>query len=138
MLLLRYLDDWLVIVESRTFLPQHRELVFQLCRDLGIVVDWEKSDLQPSTHVQHLGMLIDTSLKKVFPSGAHLARFREVAISFPLLLSPPARMWQQLLGHMASLECFLPQSRSLMHPLQWCLKDTWSSMVDDPAVQIPL
>ena len=49
--LLRYLNDWLVIAESRTFLLQHRDLVLQLCKDLGIVVDWEKSDLQPSTHV---------------------------------------------------------------------------------------
>ena len=43
--LLRYLDDWLVIAESRILL-QHRDLVLQLCRDLGTVVNWEKSDLQ--------------------------------------------------------------------------------------------
>ena len=36
MQLLRYLDDWLVIVESRTLLLQHR--------DLEIVVSWENSD----------------------------------------------------------------------------------------------
>ena len=39
---------------------------------------------------------------------------------------------------MALLERFLPRGRSCMHPLQWRLKDHWSPMVDDPAVQIPL
>ena len=43
--LLRCLDDWLVITVSRDLLLQHRELVLQLCKDLGITVNWEKSDL---------------------------------------------------------------------------------------------
>ena len=86
--LLCYLDDWLVIVESMTLFLQHRYLVLQLCRDLGIDVIWEKSDLQPYTHVQYLGMLIDMCLENVFPSVARLARFREVATSVLLLPSP--------------------------------------------------
>ena len=53
--LLRYLDDWLVIAERRTLHLQHSDLVLQLCRNLGIVVNWKKSDLQPSTCVQYLG-----------------------------------------------------------------------------------
>ena len=47
----RYMEDWLVILESRTLL-QHRDLVLQLCQDLGIVVNWEKSEFQLSTRVQ--------------------------------------------------------------------------------------
>ena len=39
MRLLRYLDDWLVIAESRSLLLQHGDLVLQLCRDLGTVVN---------------------------------------------------------------------------------------------------
>ena len=74
-------------------------------------------------------MLIDTSLEKVFPSKARLTCFWEVATSF-LLRSPPVCMWQQLLGHMASLERFLPRVTHTC-PLQWCLKDHWSPMVDD-------
>ena len=88
--LLRYLDQWLVVAESLPLLSQHHSLVLQLCRDLGIVINWEKSDLHPSTRVQYLGMLIDTSLKMVFPSEARLSQFQEVATSFLVLPSPPA------------------------------------------------
>ena len=56
----------------------------------------------------YLGILIDVSLEKVLPFVARLARFREEPTSFLLLPSPQAYMWQQLLGHMASLERFLP------------------------------
>ena len=71
-----YLDDWLVVAESRRdLLLQHWDLLVRLCDDLGIIVKWEKSDLQPSARHQYLGMLIDTSLERIFPSQACLARF---------------------------------------------------------------
>ena len=133
MRLLLSLIDWLVIEESQDRLLQHRELVLQLCQNLRIIVD-----LQPSTRVQYMGILRDTSLSRVFPSQACLARFWEVATSFLQLPSPPGRMCQQLLGHMVLLECFFLRGRTRMRPLQWHLKDCWSPMVDDPANQIPL
>ena len=59
-LLLLYLDDWLVSTESVPPLLQHREQLLQLCWDLGIVISWEKSDLESSSRGQYLRMLIDT------------------------------------------------------------------------------
>ena len=53
-----YLDDWLVVAELRELLLHHLDLLLQLCTDLGIVVNWEKSDLQPSARLQYLGMMI--------------------------------------------------------------------------------
>ena len=57
---------------------------------------------------------------------------------FLQLLPLLASMWQQVLGHLASLERFLPQGHSWMRPLQLCLKDHWSPTVDDLAIEIPL
>ena len=51
---------------------------------------------------------MDTSLEEVLPSEARLACFRAVATSFLILPPLPAGMWQQVLGHIASLERFLP------------------------------
>ena len=58
--LFRYLDDWLVVVELRELLLHHRNLFLQLCTDLGIVVNWEKSDLQLSSSSvpRHAGISI--------------------------------------------------------------------------------
>ena len=106
--LLRYLDDWLVVAESQDLLLCHQDLLLQLCTDLGIVVNWKKLDILPSTCLQYLGMVIDASLESVFPSQNRLSWFREVATSFLLLPPQPARLWQQLLGHMSSLERLLP------------------------------
>ena len=39
---------------------------------------------------------------------------------------------------MVSLERLLPRDRTLMWPLQWHLKDSWSPVMDDPATPIPL
>ena len=70
----------MVITESLSLLLQHWDLALQLCEDLGIVVNWEWSDLHLSTLVQYLGMLIDTSLEKVFSSEARVSSFRDVRL----------------------------------------------------------
>ena len=97
--LLRYLDNWLIVAESLPPLFHHRSLLLQLYRDLGIAINWEKLDLQPSTWMQYLVMVIDTSRESAFPSETRMSRFRDLAAGFLALPSPPARMWQQLLGH---------------------------------------
>ena len=44
----RYLDDWLVQSSSRESLLQDLQVVLSLCRELGIVINPEKSNLKPS------------------------------------------------------------------------------------------
>ena len=51
------------------------------------MVNWEKSDLELSSRIQYLGILIDTSLE-VFPSEAWLSRFWDAATSFLTLCHP--------------------------------------------------
>ena len=127
-----YLDDWLVVAKSLLFLLCHRDLLLQLCQELGIIINWEKSDLEPTSRVQYLVMVIGTSRERVFPSDARVCRFWDLVARFLLLRSPPVKMWQQLLSHMASLGQFVPRGRSRMRPLQWCLKDHWLPISDDP------
>ena len=72
--LLWYLDDWLGEVKPRTI-------------QQGLVTQGADKH-----HFREI-FLIDTLI----------VRFQDVADKF-LRLSPPAKMWQQLLGHVASLE----------------------------------
>ena len=82
-------------------------------------------------------MLIGTIWERVFPADSQIVRFWDLTDNF-LLLSPPTKMWQQLLGYMASLECFVPRGCSRVHPLQWQLKSHWSLALDDPSVLVPM
>ena len=55
--LLHCLDDWLVVVELVPLLLRHEEQLLQFCWDLGIVINWEKQNLEPTSRAQYLGML---------------------------------------------------------------------------------
>ena len=54
-------------------------------------------------------ILIDTMQKGVFLADSQIVRFRDLADKFLFLLSPLVKMWQKLLGHMTSLEWFVPR-----------------------------
>ena len=92
----------------------------------------------PSQTVKYLGMTIDTEAGKVFPAQARVEKFLPVAESFCALDSPPAQLWQVVLGHLASLERLVPHGRLRMRSLQWHLKVHWSPEMDPPSLPVPL
>ena len=108
------------------------------CRTLGIVINEKKSDLVPSQSAKYLGMTIDTGAGKVFPSLARVEKFLTVAERFCTMQSPPAQLWQVVLGHLASLERLVPHGRLRMRSLQWHLKSQWSPESDPPSLPVAL
>ena len=135
--LLRYLDEWLVLASSEQEAKQAVRSMFSLCHTLGIVID-EKSDLVPSQTAKYLCMTINTEAGKVFPSLARVEKFLTVAESFCSMASPPAQLWQVVLGHLASLERLVPHGRLRMRSLQCHLKAHWSPETDPPSLPLPL
>ena len=135
--LLWYLDDWLVLASSEQEARQAVRSLLSLCHTLGIVIN-EKSDLVPSQTAKYLGMTIDTEAGKVFPSLARVEKFLTVAESFCTMASPPAQLWQVVLGHLASLERLVPHGRLRMLALQWHLNAHWSPETDPPSLPVPL
>ena len=127
--LLRYLDDWLVLSSSEKKARQSVQELLSICHTLGIVINEKKSDLVPSQAAKYLGMTIDNGAGKVFPSLARVEKFLSVAERFCALQSPPAQLWQVILGPLASLERLVPHSRLRMRSLQWHLKTQWSPRV---------
>ena len=136
--LLRYLDDWLVLSSSEKKAKESIRELLSLCRTLGIVINEKKSDLMPSQSAKYLGMTIDTGASKVFPSLARVEKFLTVAERFCSMQSPPAQLWQVVLGHLASLERLVPHGRLRMRSLQWHLKMHWSSESDPPSLPVAL
>ena len=136
--LLRYLDDWLVLSSSEKKSKESVRELLSLCRTLGIVINEKKSDLVPSQSAKYLGMTIDTGAGKVFPSLARVEKFLTVAERFCTMQSPPAQLWQVVLGHLASLERLVPHGRLRMRSLQWHLKSQWSPESDPPSLPVAL
>ena len=112
--------------------------LLSLCHTLGIVINEKKSDLVPSQSAKYLGMTIDTGAGKVYPSLARVEKFLAVAERFCSMQSPPAQLWQVILGHLASLERLVPHVRLRMHSLQWHLKTQWSPESDPPSLPVAL
>ena len=91
--LLRYLDDWLILASSEVELRRHVSMLISLCNDLGIIVNEEKSDLEPKQRASYLGMMIDTVAGKIFPSESRVRNFLSMGSEFLSVLEPPARQW---------------------------------------------
>ena len=134
----RYLDDWLVLAESRTQLLQDRDRLLEVCQDLGIMINFEKSVLEPKQTVEYLGLFIDTAAARVYPSTSRISRFRNTARLFLSRQEQPARLWQVILGHLSSLEKVVPLGRLRQRSLQWQLKGCWSQAADSPSLPVPL
>ena len=56
-------------------LLQYQEQLFQLCPDIGIVINWEKPDLKPSSTVHYLRMVTHTIRERVFLMDSEIVRF---------------------------------------------------------------
>ena len=136
--LLRYLDDWLILASSEAKARQDVQELVLFCHNLGIVINKEKSDLEPSQMANYLGMVIDTEAVRVYPSVPRVDKFLAVAEEFLQLTNPHARLWQVLLGHLASLEKFVPHGRLRMRSLQWCLKQAWDPQSDPPTLPVSM
>ena len=102
------------------------------------MINDKKSDLVPSQSAKYLGMTIDTGAGKVFPSLARVEKFLTVAERFCSMQSPPAQLWQVILGHLASLERLVPHGRLRMRSLQWHLRTQWSPESDPPSLPVAL
>ena len=109
--------------------------VLHLCRELGIVVNLEKSHLVPSQVVQYLGVVIDSRSFRASPSSERVARLRSTADAFLSCSDLPASTWLSLLGILSSLSHLVPGGRLRVRSLQLCLHRSWDR--EDQSVRIP-
>ncbi len=116
--ILNYLDDWLILSQSREQLGDHRDLVLRHLSQLGLRVNWEKSKLSPVQRISFLGVELDS-----VSMTARLTEERAQAVlnclsSFRGRNVVPLKQFQRLLGHMASAAAVTPLGLLHMRPLQ--------------------
>ncbi len=116
--ILNYLDDWLILAQSRRQLSAHRDLVLKHLSLLGLRVNWEKSKLVPTQRISFLGMEFDS-----VNQTARLTQERAQSVlnCFKTLsgrMAVPLKLFQRLLGHMAAAAVTVPLGLLHMRPLQ--------------------
>ncbi len=116
--ILNYLDDWLILAQSRRQLSAHRDLVLKHLSLLGLRVNWEKSKLVPTQRISFLGMEFDS-----VNQTARLTQERAQSVlnCFKTLsgrTAVPLKLFQRLLGHMAAAAVTVPLGLLHMRPLQ--------------------
>ncbi len=116
--ILNYLDDWLILAQSREQLGDNRDLVLRHLSQLGLRVNWEKSKLSPVQRISFLGVEFDS-----VSMTARLTEERAQAVlnclsSFRGRNVVPLKQFQRLLGHMASAGAVTPLGLLHMRPLQ--------------------
>ncbi len=115
--ILNYLDDWLILAQSREQLGDHRDLVLRHLSQLGLRVNWEKSKLSPVQRISFLGVELDS-----VSMTARLTEERAQAVlnclsSYRGRNVVPLKQFQRLLGHMASAAAVTPLRLLHMRPL---------------------
>ena len=109
-----YLGDWLIQASSRPLVLQALETVIHLCEDLGIVINWEKSNLLPSQRVVYLCVILDSTLFRASPSQPRVEKLCLTVEEFLSCDMHPVSLWRTLLGILSSLTSIVPGGRLRM------------------------
>ena len=124
--MLRYLDDWLILAESRTTCIQARDRLLHLCEELGLQVNHGKSSLVPSQDMTYLGMQILSVQFIAKPTETWVVNLLNIIEEFLSSPSPPAALWRRLLGHLSSLTLLVKGGMLRMRSLQLRLRSKWN------------
>ena len=99
-----------------------RDFLLALCSELGIQVNLSKSSLTPSQRQDYLGMMLQSSPLRAFPTQARVQKVLCLVDEFSSSRVHPLSLWRSLLGGMYSLSTLIPGSRlrmcALHHRLQ--------------------
>ena len=124
--MLRYLDDWLILAESRTTCIQARDRLLHLCEELGLQVNLRKSSLVPSQDMTYLGMQILSVRFIAKPTETRVVNLLNIIEEFLSSPDPPAALWRRLLGHLSSLTLLVKGGMLRMCSLQLRLRSKWN------------
>ena len=131
----RYLDGWLLQASSREQVLLALRTVLQLCRRLGIVVNWEKSQVIPTQQMVYLGVILDATAFRASPALKRVEKLLSIGDVFLSCVSQPVSSWLELLGVLSSMIQLVPGGRLRMRLLQLTLRRQWAQIDQSQLVE---
>ena len=121
----QYLDDWLVRATSHQTCLQHTQTLVALCRQLGWLVNKDKSELEPKQVFNFVAYQFNLREGKVRPTPDRWQTLQDKILS--ILSGPvcPVRQFMSLIGLLTATEKQVHLGRLHMRPIQWHLKNNW-------------
>ena len=113
-----FLDDWLIKAPTLQLVLLGMRITVLWCAQTGLVINFNKSELDPLQDFRFIGVRFDTKEGKCYPPEERLAKLEQLATVMLLLKRPPVRSVQSLLGVMASAEKQIPYARFHMRSIQ--------------------
>ncbi|MGL5565083.1 MAG: reverse transcriptase domain-containing protein, partial [Plesiomonas sp.] len=84
--ILNYLDDWLILAQSRELVLTHLNLTLRHLRDLGFRLNLVKSVLLPSQQTTFLGVMLDSNTMRARLSPASIQAIQSCISQFKPVL----------------------------------------------------
>ena len=121
----QYLDDWLVRATSHRVCLQQTKTLVLLCRELGWLVNEDKSELEPKQVFNFVGYQFDLKEGRVRPTTERWQTLQRKILE--ILSNPicPVRKLMSLIGLLTATEKQVHLGRLHMRPIQWHLKNNW-------------
>ncbi len=120
--ILNYIDDWLILAQSKRRAAQHRDVVLAHMKVLGLRLNPKKSVLSPLQRTTYLGVVWDSTTMQARMSPARIESILTTVRRVKEGQSLTVKQFQRLLGLMAAASNVIPIGLLYMRPLQWWLK----------------
>ena len=120
-----YLNDWLPRNQNRQRLLEHRQYILLLINSLGLIINYEKSDLVPAQVFNFIGMEFLTHTNIVRVPQSRQMKISETVRMFSQKTSVSARDFLSLLGQLNAAADFVMLGRLHLRPLQISLRNQW-------------
>lgn len=128
--LILYLDDSLLLARPKSLAYQHRDLLMALLDDLGFVINFAKSEIEPRQNWTYIGLDWSSATMHVAVPQDKLQQLHEAAQGLLDTHKPTCRKVQRFLGRANFSALGLPRARLHMRALQTCLRRTYKSVRD--------
>ncbi|XP_071814758.1 uncharacterized protein [Apostichopus japonicus] len=131
-----YLDDWLIVGESKSNAAHNVQKTVQILQELGWIINQTKSQLTPTQTIQFLGARLDSTTGIASPSEQRIEAVRAATAQIISSQESPTGMWLRALGLISSLVDVVTLCRLRMRPLQLHLRKTANLLTLDQTAPI--